>query len=111
MRFIEFIQGMPPQQDEGINAFINWAKAHPLFPTSSDPNKLAEFLYDKLNHKMTLGYQKCFMVFANMPVPDSGEDVPAADIPVGLLMNQQKMLEAINKIVALQNADRNYRDF
>ena len=110
MTFIEFIRTMPAQEDPGVNAFINWAKAHPLFPTSSDPNELAKFLYDKLNHKMTLGYQKLFMVFANMPVP-AGKNFPVPEIPVGLLMNPQKMLEGINKIVALQNADKNYKDF
>ena len=110
MTFIEFIRTMPSQQDEGVNAFVIWARAHPLFPTSSDPNELAKFLYNKLNHKMTLGYQMCFMVFASMPLPDD-PNAPVPEIPVGLLMNPQKMLEAINKIIELQTADKNYKDF
>ena len=102
MTFTEFIKLMPEQKDDGVNSFLSWAKMQSDFPASSDPNVLAQNLYNKLNHKMTLGFQKCLMVYASMP---------NNEIPKALLNEQPKMLRALNRVVELQHEDKNYRDF
>jgi hypothetical protein len=102
MRFAEFIKKMPLQSDNGVNCFLNWAKMQTDFPSTSNPHDLAKMLYNKLNHQMTLGFQKCLMIYASLP---------GNEIPPMLLADNQKMLEAINKVIELQHADKNYKDF
>lgn len=102
MTFTEFIKLMPEQKDTGINGFLSWAKRQDNFPASSDPNLLAQNLYNKLNPEMTQGFQKCLMVYASMP---------NNEIPKSLLNDEPKMLSALNRIIELQQGDKNYKNF
>lgn len=102
MRFTEFIKSLPLQSDDKVNSFLNWAKMQKDFPDGNDPIKIGEGIYNKLNHKMTTGFQKCYMLYSH---------VHPNEIPKSLTGNQQKMLEAINHIVKLQHEDKNYKDF
>lgn len=102
MLFIEFIKSLPIQSDEKVNSFINWAKMQNDFPTTNNPIEIGEKIYNKLNHKMTTGFQKSYMIFSHFH---------PTDIPKSIAGDQRKSLEAINHIVSLQNADKNYRDF
>ena len=93
MQFIDFLKLLPVQNDDAINSFLTWAKMQKDFPKYSDPHKLAESIYNKLNHKMTTGFQKCLMIYSS---------TPENEIPKSLITNQQNMLTAINHIVTLK---------
>ena len=100
MDFISFVRTQALQNDPGINAFVAIARADENFPASSDPIKLAQYLYLKLNPQATLGFQKMFMIYAQFE--------PSNQIPPQYKKDQGKMLEAINLIIDLQNKDSNY---
>lgn len=97
MRFIEFIKKLPKQDDKATNSFLSWAKAQTNFPSGSDPHAIAEELYKKLDHQKTLGFQKCLMIYFSMP---------NNELPKDLAGNQEKMLQAINYIIDLQESDK-----
>ena len=66
MNFITFLKQQTKQPDEAVNLFVNFAVNDKIFPTSSDPEILAKYLYKKLNHKQTSGFQKCLMIYKQL---------------------------------------------
>jgi len=98
--FIDFVRVLPEQEDKGIKRFIGFAKETKNFRLTSDPKKLAEYLYKKLDPETTTGFQKTFLMFAEL--------APKNDIPKQYLKDQAAMLEGVNHILTLQNNDPNY---
>lgn len=101
MTFTEFLKLLPQQNDADVSSFLRWAKIQTDFPASSDPDSLAKALYKKLNHQMALGFQKCLMIYSSLP---------KNELPKELFKDEKKMLRALNRIIELQHADRDYKD-
>ena len=102
MNFITFIQKQAKQPDEAVNLFVNFAVNDKNFPTSSDPEILAKYLYKKLNHKQTSGFQKCLMIYKQF---EQKNEIP------NKYNDQMKFIDALNFIIDLQNNDPEYSDF
>jgi hypothetical protein len=100
MHFIEFIRSVPDGQDKKVQAFINLAKADKDFPMTSDPSKLAIYLYQKLNPETTHGFQVCMMIYSKER---------KNKLPKMCFGRDDMMLHAINVIVGLQNFDSDYK--
>ena len=62
MNFKEYINNLPVQSDSGINDFIQIVKSSEDFPNTSDPIKLCDFLYLKLDENQTTCFQKTFII-------------------------------------------------
>ncbi|MEW6470422.1 MAG: hypothetical protein AB1458_16030 [Bacteroidota bacterium] len=99
MNFIDFLKTFPPQGDKRLQSFIDFAKKDKDFPTSSDPSKLAIYLYRKLDPTQTLAFQNCLMIYSKMP--DN-------ELPKRFFGREDMPLMAVNIIVALQNFDSDY---
>ena len=100
MHFKEFVKTMIGQTDPKVKAFANIVIADKDFPQSSDPSKLAIYLYKKLDPDLTRGFQFCLMVYSKMP--DN-------KLPKMCFGREDMMLDAINLIVGLQNFDSEYK--
>ena len=104
MDFITFVrQSMSTMMDPAMSLCAKLITRYDDLPPSSDPRILADFLYNKLNHQATKGFQTLIMVYKQME--------PTNELPEELKKDQQAMLDAINEIVRLQEGDPNYRDF
>ncbi len=99
MNFIDFIKKNGKQDDPDLISFINAIKKIENIPVSSSPKVLGRFLYRKLNHQQTRGFQKWFMLYKSL---EAANEIPPE------LNNDVVFLEAINYIVALQNNDPEY---
>jgi hypothetical protein len=99
MHFSRFVASMPKQNDEHINYVISLIKKDTNFPLTSEPTKLAIYLYRLLNHKQTTAFQQLLFMYST---------VPGNLLPKKCLLNQNIMLDAINIIVSLQNFDMDY---
>lgn len=100
MNFISFIRNLPQQDDPGLNGFLTIAKSDPDFPGTSDPLKLAKYIYLKLSPENTLGFQKSLMIYFQLE--------PTNQIPPKYKNSPDKFLEAINFILKLQDNDPMY---
>lgn len=100
MNFISFVKALPKQDDSSLNGFLDIAKSDSNFPNSSDPIKLAQYLYLQLNPEQTLGFQKMLMIYFQVE--------PANQIPPKYKNDQELYLKAINYILSLQDNDTNY---
>lgn len=98
MNFISFIKKQQGQQDPRLKRFVDFAKADPNFPSSSDPAVLAEYLYNKLDPDQTLSFQNWLMIYKQLE--PSNELPPAKD--------ERDFLRMINLIIDKQNADPDY---
>ncbi len=99
MNFIDFIRTFPPQGDKRLQSFIDLAKNDMDFPPTSDPSKLAIYLYKKLNPVQTTAFQNCLMIYSKLP--DN-------ELPKRFFGRADMPLMAINIIVSLQNFDSEY---
>jgi hypothetical protein len=97
MDFLTFLISLPIQQDKGSQDFIAFALSDKQFPITSDPEKLAHYLYRRLNHRLTLSYQKLLMLYFFTLNHYKQPDDPT-------------LLDKINLIVFLQNNDPLYRN-
>jgi hypothetical protein len=100
MNYISFIKDLQKQEDNGINSFLEIAQNDGNFPNSSDPIKLAQYLYLQLTPEQTLGFQKTLMIYQQVET--------ANQIPPKYKNDQQLFLKAINYILKLQDNDSNY---
>ena len=73
MNFKEYINNLPVQSDSGINDFIQIVKSSEDFPNTSDPIKLCNFLYLKLDENQTTSFQKIFIFFEQF---EKSNDIP-----------------------------------
>lgn len=92
MDFLTFIKSLPEQEDKGSRDFIAYVRTDANFPTTSDPEKLAHYLYRRLNHRLTLAYQKLLMLYF---YTENNYQQPS----------DTALLGKINLIVSLQNND------
>ena len=87
MNLISFIKGLPKQDDNGIKDFLDIAKLDSNFPNSSDPIKLAQYLYLQLSPDETLGFQKMLMIYTQSEpsnqVPPKYKNNNAPPISIG----------------------------
>jgi hypothetical protein len=98
MNFAEFVKSLPKQKNKTLNSFIAFVKKDEHFPASSEPTKLALYLYKQLNPELTTGFQKLLLFYSMAPynqLPKKCED-------------HEMMLMAVNIIVGLQNFDTDY---
>ena len=100
MNFISFVRTLSKQDDDSLNGFIDFAKADNNFPNSSDPIKLAQYLYLQLSPDDTTGFQKMLMVYFQVETTNQ--------IPPKYKDDQQLFLKAINYILKLQDNDPSY---
>ena len=54
MNFITFLKSLPKQADKPSQDFILFALFDKEFPDTADPERLARYLYLRLDHKQTL---------------------------------------------------------
>jgi hypothetical protein len=99
MNFIDFLKSFPPQGDKRLQSFIDFAKNDKTFPRTSDPSKLAIYLYKTLDPPATLAFQNCLMIYSK--TPDN-------ELPKRFFGREDMALMAINIIVSLQNFDSEY---
>ena len=102
MNFISFVKQNHNQKEEALKNFSETVINDKNFPDSSDPRILGKYLYLKLNHQQTLGFQKWMMIYKTM---DTNNELPKE------LNDEQTFLNAINYIVFLQNNDTDYKNF
>lgn len=103
MDYISFVYASSKlQEDTDLLSFASAIKKIENIPLSSDPRTLGRYLYRKLNHQQTLGFQKWFMIYLSS---EPNNEVPKE------LINQAAFLNAINIITDLQNSDPQYKDF
>lgn len=100
MHFIDFIKTAPKQPNKQLQAVIDLIKNDTDFPKSSDPSKLAIYLYLKLNEKQTTAFQQLLMIYRQMP---------NHKLPKRAIAREDMFLDAINLIVNLQNSDSDYK--
>lgn len=100
MSFKEFILAMPSDSDPRLVKFREFVKEDKNFPSTSDPSKLAIYLYLKLDPTLTLAYQNCLMIYSKMP---------NNKLPKRFFAREDMALMAINIIVSLQNFDSDYK--
>ncbi len=103
MRFITFVKQNNNQDDPALKSFAKYVHDARNFPLSSDPRILAAYLYKKLNHLQTKGYQVYMMLYNQIE--------PNNQLPADLKNNNPAFLDALNAIIALQDNDPNYKDF
>lgn len=103
MRFIKFVKENANQDDPALKSFASYALAARDFSLSSDPRVLALYLYKKLNHLQTKGYQMYMILYRQIENNNQ--------LPQDLKNNDHAFLEAVNVIVNLQNNDPGYKDF
>lgn len=103
MRFIRFVKNNALQDDPALISFAKYVLTTKGFPLSSDPRILALYLYKKLNHLQTKGYQLYMALYRQAE--------SANQLPKDLKNNERAFLEALNRIVNLQNSDPGYKDF
>jgi len=99
MDFLTFIKTLPDQDDKGSQDFMAFVRSDLNFPATSDPEKLAHYLYRKLNlnHRLTLAYQKLLMLYF---YAENNYKQPS----------DPTLLGKINLIVSLQNNDPLYKN-
>lgn len=97
MDFLTFIKSLPEQDDKGSRDFVAFVRSDQNFPATSDPERLAHYLYRRLNHRLTLAYQKLLMLYFY-----SKNNYKQPSDPT--------LLDKINLIVSLQNSDPLYRN-
>ncbi len=97
MDFLSFLKSLPEQQDKGSLDFIALVRSDANFPATSDPEKLAHYLYLRLNHRLTTAYQKLLMLYFYV---ENNYNQPS----------DPTLLDKINLIVSLQNMDPLYRN-
>ena len=102
MNFITFLREEIDHQygQRDVDAFYDFAINDETFPNSSDPVKLAKYLYLKLTPQETLGYQKFFGIYTQICTSNQ--------VPPKCKNDKEYFLRAINYIVKLQNNDPNY---
>lgn len=100
MNFIDFVKALPPQPDKRVSSFVEYAKKDKNFPLTSDPAKLAVYLYMKLNYPQTYGFQNCLMIYSH---------TPGNELPKRFFEREDMALMAINIIISLQNFDSDYK--
>lgn len=93
--FIDFVKLLPLQGDEEISSFMIYAKGVPNFKITSDPIKLSEYLYKKLDLTQTVGFIKTYLMFATIAKKN--------DIPKPYKSDQAALLKAVNHIRVLQH--------
>ena len=93
MRFVSFLKGLPKQDDEELQSFINYVKRNKKFPLSSDPRMLGLYLHNKLDEKLTMGYMKAMMIYYH-----TDKNMLAKE-----LKETHNFLTALNCIVFFQN--------
>ncbi|MFA6923598.1 MAG: hypothetical protein WC223_05020 [Bacteroidales bacterium] len=101
MDFLTFIKQNSKQPDKNILSFIEKIKKLDSVPSSSDPRLLGRYLHLKLNHKQTLGFQKCMMFYKSV--------CKNIELPKELQSDELAFLDAINLIVELQNNNPDYK--
>ena len=99
MNFPDFVKSLPKQEDKAANSFIDLVKNDPNFPNTSEPSKLAIYLYQRLNIEQTTAFQKLLLFYGSMPFNQ---------LPKKCQHREDTMLMAVNIIVALQNFDEDY---
>jgi hypothetical protein len=99
MNFTDFVRSLPKQDDKAINKFISFVKKDVNFPATSEPSKLAIYLYKQLDTEQTLAFQKLLLFYGSMPYNQ---------LPKKCHHSQDIMLMAVNIIVSLQNFDEDY---
>lgn len=99
IRFLTYIKSNPPPDDPAMKSFYTYVEKAPDFPASPDPRVLAVYLYLKLDHQQTKGFQLYMIMYKEHPNNQLPKD----------LRNPTAFLDAINAIVHLQNSDPNYR--
>lgn len=99
MHFIDFVKTAPDQPNKELQAIIDLIKNDAEFPKSSDPSKLAIYLYLKLNGKQTTAFQQLLMIYSQMP----------NKLPKRATAREDMLLDAINLVVNLQNSDSDYK--
>ena len=102
MNFISFVRQNANMEDQDLKSFIQVAINDKNFPNSSDPMIMGKYLYRKLNHQQTRGFQKLLAVYRTL-IPDN--EIPEK------FKNERAFLDAMNYIVFLQNEDPEYHDF
>jgi hypothetical protein len=100
MHFIEFIKVQPAAVDKRLKSFIDIVVNDKNFPMTSDPSKLAIYLYKTLDPDVTRGYQFALMMYSQMP---------GNKLPKMCSGREDMMIHAINLIVGLQNFDSEYK--
>lgn len=104
MDFLTFLRkNLPSFSDPATSLCARMILRFEDVPPSSDPRELAPFLYRRLNHQATKGFQTLMMVYRRME--------PSTELPEDLKRDERTMMEAINQIVRLQNGDPEHRDF
>lgn len=98
MNFPAFVKSLPKQKDRAINSFIAFVKKDAHFPATSEPCKLAIYLYKQLTIEQTTAFQKLLLFYGSMPY----NQLPAK------CQDHEMMLMAVNIIVGLQNFDADY---
>lgn len=96
LKFVEFVTGSPGQDHPAMKSFARYVKqSGKQLPATSDPYELARYLYDKVDHEQTLGFQLFMMVYRHQE---------GNQLSKQLQRNDKIFLEAINAIVYLQNS-------
>jgi hypothetical protein len=63
MNFISFLRDLPEQDENSLNGFLDIAKLDSNFPNTSDPIKLAQYLYLQLTPDETTGFMKLLIIY------------------------------------------------
>ena len=100
MNFITFLRNLPEQEDDILNGFLDIAKLDNNFPNSSDPIKLAQYLYLQLTPDETTGFMKLLIIYIQTETSNQ--------IPPKYKNNNDLFLKAINYILKLQDNDPLY---
>lgn len=100
MRFLTFVQQNAKQSDPALKSFANFFINRYPPHLSSDPRILALQLYNKLTHLQTTGFQLFMIMYSHES---------KNQIALELKIDHAAFLEAINRIVELQNNDPNYK--
>lgn len=102
MNFLDFVKKNSKQNDPDLLSFISAIRKIESIPPSSDPRILGRFLYRKLNHQQTRGFQKWFTIYKSM---EKQNELPHE------LLDEKIFLAAINTIATMQKSDPEYADF
>ncbi len=94
MRFLSFVKQNSDQNHPALKSLIRYALNDKKFPLSSDPRIIALYLYSRLDHNQTKGFQAFMMLYKKME--------PKNQLPAELKNDDQAFLDAINVIVHLQ---------
>lgn len=89
MTYKEFILSLPLQEDATINWMQKFVREDGEFPDTKNVEDIIKHVYLLFNHKQTLAFQKSLIMFLE-------------------LTGDSTIMNAVNKIVEMQDSDPNY---